>query len=202
MCATERGSCCWRVPAWRLARLPKRSDARRARSRNGGSRYANERIAGLSETGDRGNEPKYGPEHGQRILAILDKPPPVGYFDWTAPLLARELVDIREQHIWRFLRAQKIDLSGRKSWGQGTDPDFVPKAADIVGLHMAPPTNAVVLSIDEKPSIQALERAQGYLKLQNGRAMISQSHDYNQKRRPPKTAQAMFRGLAIWATSA
>jgi transposase len=129
-------------------------------------RYANDRMAG------------HGPEHGQRILALLDKPPPSGYSNWTAPLLARELVDIHEQHIWRFLRAQKIDLSGRKSWCQSTDPDFVSKAAEIVGLYMAPPTNAVVLSVDEKPSIQALERAQGYLKMPNGRAMIGQSHDY------------------------
>jgi hypothetical protein len=74
-------------------------------------------------------------------------------FQLHGALLARELVDIHEQHIWRFLRAQKIDLSGRKSWCQSTDPDFVSKAADIVGLYMAPPTNAVVLSIDEKPSI-------------------------------------------------
>jgi transposase len=81
-------------------------------------RYANAGMAGLSETGDRGNEPKYGPEHGQRILALLDKPPPAGYSNWTAPLLARELVEIHEQYIWRFLRAQKIDLSGRKSWCQ------------------------------------------------------------------------------------
>lgn len=51
------------------------------------------------------------------------------------------------------------------------------KAAGIVGLHMAPPDNAVVLSVDEKPSIQALERAQGYLKLPGGRAMIGPSHD-------------------------
>ena len=58
------------------------------------------------------------------------------------------------------------------------DPDFVAKAAEIVGLYMAPPDNAVVLSVDEKPSIQALERAQGYLKLPSGRAMIGQSHDY------------------------
>ena len=42
---------------------------------------------------------------------------------------------------------------------------------------MAPPENAVVLSVDEKPSIQALERAQGYLKLPDGRAMIGQSRD-------------------------
>src|SRR6201992_2748104 len=141
-------------------------------------RYANKRMAVLSETGDRGNEPKYGPEHGQRILALLDKPPPAGYSNWTAPLLARELADIHEQQIWRFLRVQKIGLSGRKSWCQSTDPDFVSKAAEIVGLYMAPPTNAVVLSVDEKPSIQALERAEGYLKLPNGRALIGQSHDY------------------------
>jgi hypothetical protein len=43
---------------------------------------------------------------------------------------------------------------------------------------MAPPDNAIVLAVDEKPSIQALERAQGYLKLPNGRAMTGQSHDY------------------------
>jgi transposase len=141
-------------------------------------RYAKDRLAGLSETGERGADPRYGPEHGKRVLACLDQPPPAGYSNWTAPLLARELVDIHEQYIWRFLRSQKIDLSGRKSWCQSTDPDFVPKAAEIVGLYMNPPENAVVLSVDEKPSIQALERAQGYLKLPNGRAMIGQSHDY------------------------
>jgi hypothetical protein len=63
-----------------------------------------------------------------------------------------------------FLRAQKIDLSGRKSWCVSDDPDFVPKTAEIVGLYMAPPEQAVVLSVDEKPSIQALQRGQGYLK--------------------------------------
>jgi transposase len=78
-------------------------------------RYAKQRLAGLSETGDRGNAPKYGPEHRQRILALLDEPPPAGHGNWTAPLLARELVDIHEQYIWRFLRAQKIHLSCRKS---------------------------------------------------------------------------------------
>jgi transposase len=141
-------------------------------------RYARDRLAGLSEVGDRGAEAKYGTEHQQRILAMLDRAPPAGYANWTAPLLARELGDIHEQYIWRFLRAQKIDLSGRKSWCESNDPEFVSKAADIVGLYMMPPDNAVVLSVDEKPSIQALERAQGYLKLPNGRAMTGQSHDY------------------------
>jgi|ERR1700722_12714025 len=141
-------------------------------------RYARDRLAGLSEAGDRGPKPKYGAEHQQRILAMLDRSPPAGYANWTAVLLAKELGDIHEQYIWRFLRAQKIDLSGRKSWCESNDPEFITKAADIVGLYMMPPDNAVVLSVDEKPSIQALERAQGYLKLPDGRAMIGQSHDY------------------------
>ena len=49
-------------------------------------RYARDRLAGLSEVGDRGAEAKYGTEHKQRILAMLDRPPPAGYASWTAPL--------------------------------------------------------------------------------------------------------------------
>jgi transposase len=141
-------------------------------------RYAADRLVGLSEAGGRGAEPKYGKTHQARILALLNQPPPADYANWSGPLLARELGDIHEQYIWRFLRSRKIDLSGRKSWCVSSDPDFVAKAADIVGLYMMPPDNAVVLSVDEKPSIQALERAQGYLRLPNGRAMTGQSHDY------------------------
>src|SRR4051794_7176772 len=141
-------------------------------------RFAHHRMAGLKETGRRGAERKYGPAHDRRILALLDRPPPLGYANWTAPLMARDLGDIHEQYIWRFLRAHKIDLSGRKSWCESNDLDSVPKAADIAGLYLSPPDNAVVISVDEKPSIQALERAQGYLKLPNGRAMSGESHNY------------------------
>jgi transposase len=141
-------------------------------------RYAKDRLAGFSEVGNRGAEAKYDKETGRRILAALDLPPPLGYANWTGPLIAQALGDVHVQYVWRFLRAQKIDLAGRKSWCQSKDPEFAAKAADIVGLYMAPPDNAIVLSVDEKPSIQALERAQGYLKLPNGRAMTGQSHDY------------------------
>src|SRR5215204_2606366 len=76
------------------------------------------------------------------------------------------------------LRAQKIDLDGRKSWCESHDPDFVAKTAEIVGLYLDPPEGALVLAVDEKPHIQALERAQGYLKLKNGRTLTGHSHDY------------------------
>jgi hypothetical protein len=92
--------------------------------------------------------------------------------------LAEALGDVDVQYVWRFLRNNKIDLVARKSWCESNDPDFTAKAADVVGLYVAPPEKAIVLCVDEKPSIQALERAQGYLKLPNGRALTGQSHDY------------------------
>ena len=55
------------------------------------------------------------------------------------------------------------------SWCVSTDPEFAAKAADIVGLYLNPPQNALVVSVDEKPSIQALERPTGYVQTDNGR---------------------------------
>src|SRR5215469_1725872 len=141
-------------------------------------RFAEQGLGGLVDKPRRGPRPKYDAGTGRRILALLDQPPPKGYARWTGGLLARALDDVHEQQVWRFLRSQKIDLAGRKSWCESDDPEFVAKAADVVGLYMAPPENAIVLCVDEKPSIQALERAQGYLKLPNGRALTGQSHDY------------------------
>jgi hypothetical protein len=154
--------------------------ARRRRSTGCGSARGSccWRRAGLDETGERGAEPKYTAETGKRILALLDRPPPKGYARWTGPLLEAAPGDVDIQYIWRFLRAQKIGLAGRKSWCESNDPKFVAKAADVAGLSMAPPENAIVICVDEKPSIQALERAHGYLKLPNGRALTGHIHDY------------------------
>jgi transposase len=141
-------------------------------------RFAREGLPGLAERPRPGPARKYGADTGRRILAVLERPPPPGFARWTGPLIAAELGDVHEQQIWRFLRGQKIDLDGRKSWCESNDPEFAAKAAEIVGLYLAPPENAIVICVDEKPSIQALERAQGYLKLPNGRALTGHSHDY------------------------
>jgi transposase len=141
-------------------------------------RYAERRFGGLDETGERGNDPKYTEADDQRILAALDQPVPAGYARWTGPLIAAALGDVGVQYVWRFLRAHKIDLAARKSWCESNDPAFAAKAAAVVGLYMKPPENALVLAVDEKPSIQALERSRGYLKMPNGRALTGQSHDY------------------------
>lgn len=153
-------------------------------------RFAREGLSGLAERPRPGPARKYGVETGRRILAILEGPPPAGFARWTGPLIATALGDVHEQQVWRVLRAQRIDLSGRKSWCESDDPEFTAKAADVVGLYMAPPENAIVICVDEKPSIQALERAQGFLKLPNGRALTGHSHDY--KRNGTSTLFAAF----------
>lgn len=176
-------SCSTRSIAAELAVMPRTVSLWRGR-------YAREGLAGLNERQRAGRKRKYGEAAGRRILAVLDEPPPSGFARWSAPLIAAHLGDVHEQYVWRFLRAHKIDLAGRKSWCESDDPAFAAKAADVVGLYLAPPENAVVICVDEKPSIQALERAQGYLKLPNGRTLSGHSHDY--KRNGTSTLFAAF----------
>jgi transposase len=153
-------------------------------------RFARERLDGLEDLPRSGTPPIYSEATDKRIRAVLDRPPPKGFARWNGPLIAKALGDVDVQYVWRSLRKHKIDLGGRKSWCESNDPEFASKAADVVGLYMAPPDNAVVLCVDEKPSIQALERTQGYLKLPNGRTLTGHSHDY--KRHGTTTLFAAF----------
>ena len=154
------------------------------------TRFAASGIDGLEDKPRPGAKPIYTQATDKRILAVLDRPVPKGRARWTCELVAEALGDVDVQYVWRSLRKQKIDLAGRKSWCESNDPEFAAKAADVVGLYMAPPRNAIVICVDEKPSIQALERAQGYLKLPNGRALTGHSHDY--KRHGTSTLFAAF----------
>lgn len=140
-------------------------------------RFAAGGIAALPDRQRTGRRRQYGAESEQRLLAKLDEPPPEGYSTWNGTLLARAL-EMPADQVWRALRRNGIQLQRRRSWCISTDPEFAPKAAEIVGLYLDPPENAVVLCVDEKPGIQALERAQGYLRLPNGRAVRGQSHEY------------------------
>jgi transposase len=141
-------------------------------------RYAREGLAGLAERRRAGPKAKYTEATERRILAVLERRPPAGFARWTGPLIAAELGDVHVQQVWRVLRCLRIDLDGRKGWCESPDPDFAAKAADIVGLYLDPPEDAIVLAVDEKPHIQALERAQGYLRLPNGRALVGHGHTY------------------------
>ena len=142
------------------------------------SRFSHDRLDGLQDAPRPGKKAKYSTEMEKRILAKLDTPPPEGYTTWTGSLLAKSLGDVSEHHIWRVLKRHGIHLQRRHSWCVSTDPEFTQKAADIIGLYLNPPENAVVISVDEKPAIQALERAQGWLRLPDGQALRGFSHEY------------------------
>jgi transposase len=135
-------------------------------------------IAGLSDAARSGAPERYGEETEKRILDMLDESPPEGYSAWNGDLIAKALGDVSADHVWRVLRKHGVHLMRRHSWCISTDPEFAAKAADIVGLYLSPPENAVVLCVDEKPSIQALERAQGWLRLPDGKAITGFSHEY------------------------
>jgi transposase len=141
-------------------------------------RFAQHGLKGLSDAVRSGPPRRYAPLTEPRILKQLDQAPPPGYARWNGRLLAEALQDVSPDYVWRVLRQHRIQLQRRRSWCVSTDPEFAPKAADIVGLYLNSPENALVISVDEKPHIQALERAQGYLKLPNGRALRGFSQDY------------------------
>jgi len=131
-------------------------------------RFAARGIAGLRDAPRSGKPAKYGVELRDRILAQLERSPPAGMASWDGRSLALAL-DVSDDAVWRVLRKQGIQLQRHRSWCVSTDPEFAAKAADVIGLYLNPPENALVLSVDEKPSIQALERARGYVQTSSGK---------------------------------
>lgn len=142
------------------------------------TRFARHRLAGLADAPRPGQPVIYNLSTERRILAQLDEPPPDGYSTWTGGLVAKALGDVPVAQVWKVLRKHGIQLQRHRSWCLSTDPQFVQKSADIVGLYLDPPENAVVISVDEKPSIQSLERDQGWLRLPNGKALRGHTHEY------------------------
>lgn len=141
-------------------------------------RFCQQRLAGLRDAPRSGPPRRYTALTERRILAQLEGSPPAGRGRWNGRLLAQALGDVSADQVWAVLRKHGIQLQRRRSWCVSTDPEFARKAADIVGLYLDPPRGAVVLSVDEKPAIQALERAQGWLRLPSGQALKGFSHEY------------------------
>ena len=158
--------------------IAKKLNTRSARISKWRTRFAKDRLAGLTDAHRSGKPATYDHNTGKRVLSKLDESPPKGYAKWNGSLLAKALGDISGDQVWKILRKHNISLQRKRSWCISTDPEFTAKAADVVGLYLDPPENAVVLCVDEKPHIQALERAQGWLKLPNGRALTGFNHNY------------------------
>jgi transposase len=111
-----------------------------------------------------------------KVLALTCSEPPGEATHWTGRAMARAVgISLRAvQRIWEANRLQPHRL---RSFKRSNDPAFAEKATAIVGLYMSPPAHAVVLSIDEKSQIQALDRTQPGLPLKPGKAGTL-THDY------------------------
>jgi transposase len=133
-------------------------------------RFAAAGLAGLRDRVRPGKTPKYGADLRLRVLRQLELPPPKGSASWDGASVAAAL-GVSDDAVWRLLRKEGVQLRRRRSWWVSTDRQFAAKAADIIGLYLNPPEHALVLSVDEKPTIQALERARGYVLTSSGKVV-------------------------------
>lgn len=140
-------------------------------------RFAEWGVDGLFDEARSGRPVSYGVEFRDQVLELLGTPPPAGQARWDGPAVARAL-NVTPDAVWRVTRKEGICLSRQRSWCVSTDPEFTTKAADIVGLYLDPPENAIVISIDEKPSIQALERRVGYVESSDGKTVRGYQSTY------------------------
>jgi len=140
-------------------------------------RFLQRGLEGLRDRPRSGKPPRYGAAFRDRVLALLEQPPPPGLSHWDGPAVAEQL-GASVHAVWRTLRREGIYLQRLRSWCVSTDPEFAPKAAEVVGLYLNPPVNALVLSVDEKPSIQALQRASGYVETDSGAVVRAMKSTY------------------------
>jgi transposase len=120
--------------------------------------------------------PPLGPNVAERVIALSQTEPPAEATHWTAAMVAKA-IDISASSVHRIWRAHGLQPHRVKQFKLSTDPRFAAKLRDIVGLYVDPPAHAVVLSVDEKSQIQALDRTQPGLPMKLGRAG-TMTHDY------------------------
>jgi transposase len=140
-------------------------------------RFAKQGVAGLVDRPRSGKPATYDAAFRDRVLALLEQAPPKGLSHWDGPTVATAL-GASVYAVWRVLRKEGIYLQRLRTWCVSTDPEFAPKAADVIGLYLNPPINALVLSVDEKPSIQATQRPSGYVETDNGAVVRAMKSTY------------------------
>jgi transposase len=121
--------------------------------------------------------PALADEVAERVVTRTITTDPAGEVThWTASAMAR-IIGISVSSIQRIWRAHGLQPHRWRQFKLSNDPQFAAKVRDVVGLYMNPPAHAVVVSIDEKTQIQALDRTQPGLPLKSGRCG-TMTHDY------------------------
>ena len=139
-------------------------------------RFIDERTSGLSDKPRSGRPHIYGTEKTAEIVALTLQPPPEGLSHWSTRELA-ERAGVSHTTIHRIWQAHDLQPHRVQTFKFSRDRHLEEKISDIVGLYLNPPTNAFVVSVDEKTQIQALNRTQPLLPLRPG-IPARQTHDY------------------------
>ena len=140
-------------------------------------RFMEEGVDGLLRDKTRPSRiPPLGPEVAERVVALTLTDPPVEATHWTAAMMAGT-VGISESSVRRIWRSHGLQPHRYRQFKLSNDPNFVDKLRDVVGLYIDPPAHAIVLSVDEKSQIQALDRTQPGLPMKKGH-LGTMTHDY------------------------
>jgi transposase len=140
-------------------------------------RFETEGLESLWEVATgRGRKPTYGPEKIQSIIDATLQSKPKGMTHWSCRLMA-ETQKVSKSTISNIWRSHNLKPHRTKTFKLSRDAKFLEKLTDVVGLYLNPPQQAVVLCVDEKSQIQALDRTQPGLPIKKGRCG-TMTHDY------------------------
>ncbi len=140
------------------------------------TKYARDGLAGLADEPRPGRPPTYSREDRDRVIAMTLEPPSDGTTHWSAQRLGKRL-GMSETTVWRIWQSVGLKPHRTETFKFSTDPELEAKIRDVVGLYLAPPERAIVLSVDEKTQIPALDRTQPMLPLREG-SVERRTHDY------------------------
>ena len=131
-------------------------------------RFAEEGIAGLADRPRAGGPRRYGHDARLRVFQTACSPPPEGETQWTVRSIAA-VVGIGKSQVQKILAEADLKPHQVRSWLTSIDPEFDTKQAEVCGLYLDPPEGAIVVSIDEKTSLQAKEPIRRELPLEPGK---------------------------------
>lgn len=140
------------------------------------NRWLDQGLQGLKDTPGRGRKKVYVEDKEAQILAATLEGPEEPLTHWSARRLAKRL-GVPKSTILRVWKRNGLQPHRQETFKYSNDPLLEEKVIDVVGLYLDPPEKAVVLSVDEKPRIQALERTQAALPMRPGNPE-TRTHDY------------------------
>jgi transposase len=124
----------------------------------------------------RGRKPTYGPEKIKALVDATLQTKPAGMTHWSCRLMAKAQ-GVSKSTVSNVWRSHNVKPHRVKRFKLSRDPQFLEKLTDVVGLYLNPPQQAMVICVDEKSQIQALDRTQPGLPLKKGRCG-TMTHDY------------------------